>query len=109
MTSQSEVSSLSKTSLASADQAVPGFLFVQQADSRPLCDPRLSSLDITHWTDVEIGNDLAAKCISLYLETDHPLLGHFHPDQFVEQLISGEQQHCSALLVNALLYWACVC
>lgn len=73
-----------------------------------LCDERLNQLDITRWTDVDITSDLAAKCISLYLETDHPLLGQFDPELFVAQLISGEEKYCSSLLVNALLYWACV-
>lgn len=82
--------------------------FQQMTNSRRLCDTRLSNLEIMHWTDVDIGSDLAARCISLYLETDHPLLGLFDPDLFVEQLISGQEQFCSPLLVNALLYWACV-
>lgn len=86
-----------------------GSLSQQPLNSRPLCDPRLADLEILRWTDVEIENDLAARCISLYLETDHPLLGPFDPDLFVEQLVSGENQFCSPLLVNALLYWACVC
>lgn len=80
----------------------------QMTNTRRLCDSRLNKLEIMHWTDVDIDNDLAARCISLYLETDHPLLGLFDPDLFVEQLISGQEQFCSALLVNALLYWACV-
>ena len=73
-----------------------------------LCDPRLRDLNIRYWTDVDIDNEVAAKCISLYLETDHPLLGHFDPELFVSHLASGRTEHCSSLLVNALLYWACV-
>ncbi|KAK7227537.1 hypothetical protein V2G26_015540 [Clonostachys chloroleuca] len=74
------------------------------------CDPRLKDLRIARWTTVDIDDSLAAKCISLYLETDHPLLGHFDPDLFLDDLISEqeeEQRFCSPLLVNALLYWAC--
>lgn len=74
-----------------------------------LCDLRLKDLDIQRWTSVEVENELATRCISLYLETDHPLLGHFDPDLFVSSLVSGQQgEHCSPLLVNSLLYWACV-
>ncbi|KAG5917887.1 hypothetical protein E4U61_002233 [Claviceps capensis] len=72
-----------------------------------LCDPRLSKLNIRHWTSVDISDDLAAKCISLYLQTDHPLLGHFDPELFVSSLISKEHEYCSSLLINAMLYWAC--
>lgn len=73
-----------------------------------LCDPRLGELNIQKWTDVSIDNDTAARCVSLYLETDHPLLGHFDPELFVSDLVSYKTQYCSSLLVNALLYWACV-
>ncbi|TWU74250.1 hypothetical protein ED733_004393 [Metarhizium rileyi] len=71
-----------------------------------LCDPRLSRLDISRWSNVHISNEFAARAISLYLETDHPLLGFFDPDLFVSDLVSGSSQHCSSLLVNSLLYWA---
>ncbi|KAG5974960.1 hypothetical protein E4U55_007947 [Claviceps digitariae] len=72
-----------------------------------LCDARLSKLNIRHWTSVDISDDLAARCISLYLQTDHPLLGHFDPELFVSHLISEEHEYCSALLINSMLYWAC--
>lgn len=75
---------------------------------KPLCDDRLHQLDIGFWTKVEISNELAAQAISLYLETDHPLLGHFDPDLFLTDLICKKYQFCSSVLVNALLYWASV-
>lgn len=79
-----------------------------QEDSSNLCDPRLHDLDIAQWTSVDITSDLAAKCISLYLKMDHPLLGHFDPNLFISDLVSGETRFCSALLVNSLLYWGSV-
>ncbi|POR36619.1 N-terminal fungal transcription regulatory domain-containing protein [Tolypocladium paradoxum] len=72
-----------------------------------LCDSRLSLLNIRHWTTVDISDDVAARCISLYLETDHPLLGHFDPELFVLHLTTQRHEYCSSLLVNALLCWAC--
>lgn len=74
----------------------------------PLCDSRLSSLDITKWTNVSISSQLAARAISLYLETDHPLLGFFEPELFISDLVAGKDRFCSSFLVNSLLYWACV-
>ncbi|KAG5982394.1 hypothetical protein E4U54_006388, partial [Claviceps lovelessii] len=73
-----------------------------------LCDERLSKLNIRYWTSIDISDDLAARCISLYLKTDHPLLGHFDPELFVSHLISEEHEYCSALLINSMLYWACM-
>ncbi|KAI3573878.1 hypothetical protein IWW34DRAFT_129796 [Fusarium oxysporum f. sp. albedinis] len=39
------------------------------------CDERLEELNMSFWTSVSISNGMAAQIISLYLETDHPLLG----------------------------------
>ncbi|KAK8074389.1 hypothetical protein PG997_009052 [Apiospora hydei] len=72
-----------------------------------LCDARLKSLRIRYWTNVPIPDEAAARVISMYLETDHPLLGMFDPDQFISDLLDQKQQTCSALVVNALLYWGC--
>ncbi|QYS99728.1 Zn(2)-C6 fungal-type domain-containing protein [Trichoderma simmonsii] len=72
-----------------------------------LCDSRLAQLDIGNWTNVIISNEYAARTISLYLETDHPLLGFFEPNLFVASLTAGKTDYCSPMLVNALLYWAC--
>ena len=76
--------------------------------SPPLCDPKLRHLNISFWTRVQISNELASRMISLYLETDHPLLGTFAGDLFVSDLVSQKSEYCSAVMVNALLYWACV-
>ncbi|KAJ4863569.1 fungal zn(2)-Cys(6) binuclear cluster domain-containing protein [Trichoderma breve] len=72
-----------------------------------LCDSRLFQLNISHWTNVPISNEAAARAISLYLETDHPLLGYFDPNLFVSDLVNLKHDYCSPMLVNALLYWAC--
>ncbi|KAG5932410.1 hypothetical protein E4U53_001348 [Claviceps sorghi] len=77
-------------------------------DGDVLCDARLGKLNIGYWTSIDISDDLAARCISLYLEIDHPLLGHFDPELFVSHLVSKEHEYCSGLLVNSMLYWACV-
>ncbi|KAL3305782.1 C6 transcription factor [Colletotrichum asianum] len=70
-------------------------------------DPRLKDLDITHWTAVSIPSDVAANVISLYLETDHAILGLFDTELFVHDLTHYEYQFCSPLLVSALLAFAC--
>ncbi|KAG6032767.1 hypothetical protein E4U41_007141 [Claviceps citrina] len=79
----------------------------ERRDGSQLCDARLARLNIRYWTKIDISDDLAARCISLYLKTDHPLLGHFDPELFVSHLISKEHEYCSSLLVHSMLYWAC--
>ena len=72
------------------------------------CDARLAMLDMSMWTTVPIPNDLAAAAISLYLQTDHPLLGFFDADVFLEDLLKGRPRYCSTLLVSSLLFWVLV-
>ena len=72
------------------------------------CDARLAMLDMSMWTTVPIPNDLAAAAISLYLQTDHPLLGFFDADVFLEDLVADRSRYCSTLLVSSLLFWALV-
>ncbi|WZH42163.1 Zn2-C6 fungal-type domain-containing protein [Fusarium acuminatum] len=72
------------------------------------CDDRLGKLNISFWTTVPIPSDLAAKVISLYLETDQPLLGTFDPDLFMNDLINCETRYCSAFLLSTIMYWGCV-
>ncbi|KAK6859323.1 hypothetical protein PG995_002959 [Apiospora arundinis] len=95
------------------DSAAASFRAQESTTSRSprwndgLCDTRLKSLNIGHWTNVPIPNEAAARVISMYLETDHPLLGMFDPDRFISDLVDHRDQSCSALVVNALLYWGC--
>ncbi|ROT35470.1 hypothetical protein SODALDRAFT_353155 [Sodiomyces alkalinus F11] len=69
------------------------------------CDERLRDLDVAFWTDVPIDPHLAARIISLYLETDHPLIGTFDPSMFVADLINRQSTFCSSFLVNAIMSW----
>lgn len=79
-------------------------------DSNPdcLCDQRLRSLDISFWTDVPISNEAAKRILSSYLSTEHPVVGFFDADLFVEDLIAQRDRYCSPVLVSGLFFWACV-
>ncbi|KAF9872647.1 hypothetical protein CkaCkLH20_09826 [Colletotrichum karsti] len=70
-------------------------------------DPRLLNLDIEYWTVVSIPSDHAAKAITLYLETDHAMLGLFDTELFIHDLTHYQHRFCSPLLVCALLAFAC--
>lgn len=72
------------------------------------CDDRLSHIRISFWAKVPVTDAFAASAISLYLQTDQPILGIFDADLFLRDLIAQRSLFCSPLLVNALLYWACV-
>lgn len=71
-------------------------------------DDRLQQVDASFWTLVPVTNEYVSGVISLYLATDHPLLGLFDADLFVGDLISGTQTYCSSFLVSSLLAFASV-
>lgn len=73
------------------------------------CDRRLARVDVRYWTAVAVPKDLALRALSLYLQTDHPLLGLFDADLFIDDLVSKQLRYCSPFLVSSLLSWACVC
>jgi hypothetical protein len=99
----------SKGRLSQADQVSSGTSEIDAEAAPPLCDNRLNNLVIDYWTKVPIANTLAAKIISIYLETDHPFWALFEPDLFVTDLVEHRLRFCSPLLVNSLLVRACVC
>lgn len=72
------------------------------------CDPRLQAVRIDFWTNVEIDGDLATGLISLYLENDYPTTGLFDAGLFLDDLVNEGTTFCSPLLVNSILFWACV-
>lgn len=78
--------------------------------SRPpvYVDSRLERLNIAYWTKVPITNEFAASVLSLYLETDHPVVALFDADLFLADLVGQRFNFCSPLLVCSLLFWACV-
>ncbi|KAK3996253.1 hypothetical protein QBC44DRAFT_232493 [Cladorrhinum sp. PSN332] len=73
-----------------------------------LCDQRLGGLEVSgRWTNIAIDNDLAAELISRYLLTDHPMLGFFDAELFLNDLATNGDNYCSPALVAAILAWAC--
>ncbi|KAI0168839.1 hypothetical protein GGR52DRAFT_493079 [Hypoxylon sp. FL1284] len=70
-------------------------------------DASLHALRVEFWTDIPVTNDFAAQVISLYIATDHPVLGLFHPDLLVADLVSCRNKFCSRFLFHALMYLGC--
>jgi len=81
----------------------------QPYNASPYFDARLERIKIGNWTTVPVTDAAAARVLSLYLATDHCIVGFFDADLFLNALVSGDRRFCSPLLVNALLSWACVC
>jgi len=75
----------------------------------PESDPRLANAKISRWTTVQIGDADARRLIGHFLETDHPIIGFFDADLFLEDLSTHSHNFCSDFLVTCILYWSCVC
>jgi hypothetical protein len=71
------------------------------------CDERLHRLRIGYWTGVSIQDQVAARAISHYLQSNHAIFGFFDPDLFIHDLVEHRHEYCSSFLVNALLAHAC--
>ena len=80
---------------------------VNQASST-LCDDSLERLDISFWTDVKVTSDFAAHAISTFLDAEYAFAGFFEAELFLADLVAHRQRYCSVLLVNAVLFHACV-
>lgn len=93
---------LSKISLAPLKPSVESNSHAQY------CDDRLGQLDIGYWTTVSMENQVAARVISTYLTSNHPIWGLFHADLFVRDLVAKTDDFCSSFLANAVLLYACV-
>jgi hypothetical protein len=71
-------------------------------------DPRLADAQISRWTTIQIEDTEARQLIQHYLETDHPILGLFDAELFLEDLSTYSHRFCSDFLVNCILFWSCV-
>ncbi|KXJ88036.1 hypothetical protein Micbo1qcDRAFT_197616 [Microdochium bolleyi] len=99
----------STPSAQSSTAATPGSdpLLASLGLGNPWLARRLSLLDISRWTTVDITSPMAIGAIALYLSNEYPILPLFDRQLFLDSLLSYQIYHCSALLVNALLGWAC--
>ncbi|KAI1170406.1 hypothetical protein F4777DRAFT_583947 [Nemania sp. FL0916] len=84
--------------------ASPGKLHAYSSHQLKLCDERLRTLPVGFWTDLDISGDLAARVLSLYITTDHPLLGLFNAQLLLEDLLYQRTQFCSKFLFHAVMY-----
>lgn len=77
-------------------------------DLYPYCDPRLEGLTIGYWTRIPIDDGLAAQALSHFLTTDHPVLGFFDADLFLQDLVNQSLVFCSSFLFHSVMSLACV-
>lgn len=93
-----------KTSDFALDVPNGGF----EHNSHGLYYARLRGLRVNHWTAVPVSDDVAGFAISSYLAARQDFFGYLDVDRFLTDLLALRTHHCSPMLVNALLFRACV-
>ena len=88
------------------DQYKPQYLKPYQAAK--IMDPRLSSVLPSQWTNVSKDDVLMRDLLHTFFLHEYPWYSFFHIDHFLEDMVSGANDYCSALLVNVILALACV-
>ncbi|KAM0413777.1 hypothetical protein ACHAPD_007018 [Fusarium lateritium] len=107
-------STTSPSTASSNSHATPSTLSFVKQEEEPVgphrdtyCDERLHRLRIGYWTGVAIQDEVAARVISHYLQSNHTIFGFFDPNLFIHDLVEHRHEYCSSFLVNALLAHAC--
>ncbi|KAH6643025.1 nitrate assimilation regulatory protein nirA [Boeremia exigua] len=91
----------------SAQTTPSGTTSSSPSDPYTYCDPRLENLSVGYWTRIPIDDELAARAISHFLTTDHPVLGLFDADLFIRDLVNQGLNHCSSFLFHSVMSLAC--
>lgn len=68
----------------------------------------LANVDFSYWTLVNAEPEFYALILPLYFEAAHAFAGFFDSQLFLDDLVAQRSRYCSSLLVNAVMYIACV-
>ena len=73
-------------------------------------DARLSSVTLqpSKWTAIAKDDNLLLALLEIYFLYEFPFWPCFHKDLFLDNMITGQGEFCTPLLVNAVLTAACV-
>ncbi|RFN50766.1 nitrate assimilation regulatory protein nira [Fusarium flagelliforme] len=72
-----------------------------------LIDPRINLVKPSNWTNVLTDDTLMRNMLRFYFRLEHQSLPFFHKDYFLDDMLSGSEDFCSSLLVNAILAECC--
>ncbi|KAF2220842.1 hypothetical protein BDZ85DRAFT_283765 [Elsinoe ampelina] len=79
-----------------------GFDPASLSQLRPLVDDRLAAVEPRLWTTVSVSQIEMANMLSVYLCWHHTEYRLFDEDAFIQDLLSGDTEYCSQLLVNSI-------
>ena len=92
----------------SSDPAPLASPYVKPYAASKLIDSRLRDIKPSFWTNVSKDDAFLQTALELYFLYEYHFFSGFHRDLFLDDMLSGSEQYCSPLLVNAVLALACV-
>ncbi|OIW29229.1 hypothetical protein CONLIGDRAFT_715599 [Coniochaeta ligniaria NRRL 30616] len=66
-------------------------------------EPLLDEVQPSQWTTVMANDEVMRSLLSQFFQIEYRWWSIFHKDYFLQDMASGDQTHCSSLLVNAVL------
>lgn len=91
-----------------SDPNNPASPYIKPYAACKLVDPRLHNIKPSAWTNVSSDDAFLRAALELYFQYEYHFFSGFHRDLFLDDMLSGSEQYCSSLLVNAVLALACV-
>ncbi|KAF4420540.1 nitrate assimilation regulatory nirA [Fusarium acutatum] len=74
-----------------------------------LVDTRIEQVVPSKWTSVSTDDPMMRDILRAYFQYEYIFFSFFHINCFLDDLLAGEGQSCSSLLVNAILATGCHC
>jgi hypothetical protein len=71
-------------------------------------EPLLDEVQPSQWTTVMANDEVMRSLLSQFFQVEYRWGSIFHKDYFLQDMASGDEAHCSSLLVNAVLACALV-
>jgi hypothetical protein len=110
-----EVTLSGETALEARDATLGPFLedryspqYLKPYLAARLVEPKLDAVQPSKWTEVSKDDELMRALLSAYFLSEYQWLPCFHKDDFLDDMKSGSTQHCTPLLANTVLAFACV-
>ncbi|KIW00564.1 uncharacterized protein PV09_07918 [Verruconis gallopava] len=81
--------------------------YVKPYHAAEMIDAQLADAKPSNWTAVSSNDAMLRRLLEKFFLHDYPRYVSFHKDTFLVDMKNGRHEHCSSLLVNAILASAC--
>ncbi|KFG88128.1 putative C6 transcription factor [Metarhizium anisopliae] len=110
-TGQDSTPSASSTTNSAPNSASGAYesLYLKPFHASEVIEPQLSKAKISWWTAVCQDDILMRDLLGVFFRCEYHFAAAFQKDLFLQDLAARRQDFCSALLVNIMLAYSCVC